>query len=30
VTEIGLAWVTTIPATAVLAAAALGLWRLIT
>jgi inorganic phosphate transporter, PiT family len=30
VTEIGIAWLTTIPATAVLAAAALGLWRLLT
>jgi PiT family inorganic phosphate transporter len=30
VTEIGIAWLTTIPATAALAAAALGLWRLLT
>jgi PiT family inorganic phosphate transporter len=30
VTEIGIAWLTTIPATAALAAAALGFWRLIT
>ena len=30
VTEIGLAWLTTVPATALLAAALLGLWRLLT
>jgi len=30
VREIGVAWLTTIPATALLAAAALGLWRLVT
>ena len=30
VTEIGLAWLTTVPATALLAAALLGVWRLLT
>ena len=30
VSELGLAWLTTIPATAALGAAALGIWRLVT